>query len=264
MSRKGLFAGEKEDFLRELLIDHEPQEALEIFNQHYNVSLTYQQIYTFMHNRQLKVFRRWNVQSILTKEMDTFVREHYKGLRSRELTEMLNAEFGTSFTTEQIHAYKNNRRLYSGARGNRKGEKRGFYIISKHPTEAMKRTWFKKGRETHNHVPVGTLSKYKNGVWMRKIAEPCVWVTEARRIYEEAHGKLGDNMYVIHLDDNKDNLELENLFAVDGRAYKKMIGRRKLIKNDIIKGNAELMKTTLIADTLAIALKDAEQRMKNG
>ena len=75
-------------------------------------------------------------------------------------------------------------------------------------------TEFKKGSIPHNHLPVGSVVKKSNGYWEKKIAEPNVWETMHKLIWEEAHGPIPDGMVIIFLDGNIDNYQLDNLMMV--------------------------------------------------
>ncbi len=48
------------------------------------------------------------------KEVKDFIATHVKGMRTRELAEMVNARFGTEFTASSMKSYKQNYKLRSG------------------------------------------------------------------------------------------------------------------------------------------------------
>lgn len=49
------------------------------------------------------------------KEHREFILANYKGIQSRQLAELVNMEFGTSYTDKQMHAFIHNRHLRSGS-----------------------------------------------------------------------------------------------------------------------------------------------------
>lgn len=51
---------------------------------------------------------------LLSKEQSDYLVSIIKGRRVSEVTKMLNEHFGTSFTENQIDAYKHNHKLKSG------------------------------------------------------------------------------------------------------------------------------------------------------
>ena len=52
-----------------------------------------------------------------SKEVQEFIKDNVHGISSEELTEMINLQFGTSFTNKQIQAYKKNHKLQSRPTG---------------------------------------------------------------------------------------------------------------------------------------------------
>lgn len=57
------------------------------------------------------------VRTVYTEEMHQFIRDHYLGISTRELTAKLNEEFGTTIDPLRIRWYKNNHKLWSGYDG---------------------------------------------------------------------------------------------------------------------------------------------------
>lgn len=48
------------------------------------------------------------------------------------------------------------------------------------------------------------------------------WVQKDRYLWEQAHGKLGTNQLLIHLDNDKQNCELSNLYVVSRATNRRM------------------------------------------
>ena len=52
------------------------------------------------------------------KKEEAFIIAHAEGVSSRELADLVNAEYGTSYTPEEMQQFKHNRKIKSGYRGN--------------------------------------------------------------------------------------------------------------------------------------------------
>ena len=60
--------------------------------------------------------------TVYTQEMQDFILDNYEGISTKEPTARFNETFGVEFQASQIHSYKSNHRLRSGAK---KGHSRG-------------------------------------------------------------------------------------------------------------------------------------------
>ncbi len=72
-------------------------------------------------------------------------------------------------------------------------------------------TRFKAGAMPHNHVPIGTEVKDRDGYLKRKIAEPKTWVYVHRYEWERVHGPIPKTHALAFKDGNKANVSLNNL-----------------------------------------------------
>lgn len=65
-----------------------------------------------------------------SKEIKDFIKENVKGRTTKELIELVNAEFGTDFTESKMKSYKSNNKLKSGTlQGIRAGEPTKLYPV---------------------------------------------------------------------------------------------------------------------------------------
>lgn len=131
---------------------------------------------------------------LFNAEQEQFIRNHAKGLYAYELADLLNKEFGTSFTTQQVSSFKKRKHIVSGMS-----------------------TQFKKGNKAANCKEVGSLYK-RDGYWYIKIKDGCQnknWMLYHHYIWEkEHHRKVPEGYKVIFMDQNTDNLEPSNLKLV--------------------------------------------------
>ena len=160
-------------------------------------------------------------------ELD-FIYKHREVPR-RELTEMVNAEFGTSHTLSHIKALCSRKGWMTGRTG----------CFTKghvpHPNAGLKgpnKTSFQKGHRPQTWVPVGSEAVDKNGYLKRKIADTGIkkndWVHVHRQTWEKHHGrKVPEGHIVIFVDGNNRNFEPENLRLIS-RADNAILNKYKL------------------------------------
>ena len=78
--------------------------------------------------------------------------------------------------------------------------------------------------EKHFKVPIGTERKAKNHDIQIKIAEPNKWIYKKRYLYEKYNGvKLTKNDIIIHLDNNKNNFNKDNLYKINKKEHLYML-----------------------------------------
>ena len=102
-------------------------------------------------------------------------------------------------------------------------------------------TRFKKGTIPPNYRPVGSKRLTVDGYHMVKIADPNVWILTHKLIYEQHYGKVPDGEFVIFLDRNKNNLDIDNLISVTRGEL------AKINKRGILDYPKELKRSAVIA-----------------
>ena len=169
---------------------------------------------------------------LFNAEQEQFIRNHAKGLYAYELTDLLNEEFGTSFTTQQVISFKKRKHIISGMNSQfkkghvpfNKGKK---FVAGGRSAE----TQFKKGNKAANCKEVGSLYK-RDEYWYIKIKDGCQnknWMLYHHYIWEkEHHQKVPEGYKVIFLDQNTDNLEPSNLKLVTYAEALEALARIKL------------------------------------
>ena len=119
------------------------------------------------------------------------------------------------------------------------------------------KTSFKKGHKPWNKKEVGSERTDVEGYILVKVDEPSVWKLKHRIMYEKYHNvKLTQDDVIIFADQNKSNLEKDNLILITKNQLLKM-NQDKLIFND-----KELTKTGVNIAKLIIKTKEKMEGKK--
>lgn len=149
-----------------------------------------------------------------TDEMRQFILENYKGISAKELSERINARFGTCVTANMMKSYKGNHKLDSGLDGRFVKGQQSHNKGMKMPAEVYekaKATMFQKGSMPHNHKPVGSERVNVDGYIEIKVAEPKKWRLKHDVIWEQHNGKIPKDSVVVFLNQDKLNVDISNL-----------------------------------------------------
>ena len=130
-----------------------------------------------------------------TSEEDQWLKEFAPGHPFKVIHAEFNKRFGTEVTLcaiadrAKVIGAKNgiDGRFKKGSISHNKGKK-----MSKEQYERCKKTMFKSGHSPHNRKPVGSV-RLVDGYYMIKVKEPSTWMTRARYVYEQEHGKVADD-----------------------------------------------------------------------
>ena len=181
--------------------------------------------------------------ALYPEEVKKFILKNYIGTGWQAMADLLNQEFGTSYTKGQMTAYYKNHKLDSGLRGHFKRGGIPYNKGLKGLNIGGEETQFKPGRISWNYLPVGTERTNTDGYVEIKIADLNKWKGKHRIIWAEAHGPVPKGYVVLFADGNRQNVVLENLLLVS-RAQLATMNQRHLIKSD-----PELTRTgAIIAD----------------
>lgn len=85
--------------------------------------------------------------------------------------------------------------------------------------EKAKATMFKKGNIPSNYRPVGSERTTVDGYREIKVADPNKWELKHRYIYEQHYGKISKEDIVIFLDNDKTNLDINNLKCISRKEH---------------------------------------------
>lgn len=169
----------------------------------------------------------WMYQTRFPKGLYEFVRDNSWGVSSKEMAEMVNEKFGTSFTQTGMKQFRQRHGIKSGVTGwYQKGHPPGtkgktIEEICKHDPEKLARvrsTQFKKGDRPMNEMPIGTVVANSQGYLIRKKqmegGQWDRWEFLHRAVWEEHKGPVPDGMIVMFKDGNKQNCDIGNLMLV--------------------------------------------------
>lgn len=140
-----------------------------------------------------------------TKIQSDFIYKNYKGISSKKLTDMFNAEFGTDRTPESINAFKGHRKLRSGYYASRfKAGIKPWNTGTKGATHANSGSF--------KSFPIGQIYESEN---KKLIKTAKGWQQYSRYMYEKYHScKLTSNERINFLDNDRTNFSKENLIKV--------------------------------------------------
>jgi hypothetical protein len=172
-----------------------------------------------------------------------FLRLVTPGKDSYEVTKLFNNKFGTNLTRSQIIGAQKNRGITSGI--NREFTK-GHTSWNKGTVGICKpnKTSFKKGNTPHSKLPIGTEVYTTDGYLKIKVGNPNHWLYSHKYVYMKHQGDIPKDFKVLILDQNKANLDINNLMLIS-KAENLILNKRKLLTND-----TELSRTAVIAARL--------------
>ncbi|MEG2765701.1 MAG: HNH endonuclease signature motif containing protein [Acidaminococcaceae bacterium] len=194
---------------------------------------------------------------LLSEEQEEFLRAIAPGKLNSEIVKLINAKFGTIFTLNQITNYKKNHKV-------RSGKELGWFAKNREPTnKGIKKpgtgdqnTIFKKGHRPHNILSVGTVMVKSDGYIWEKIAEPRTWRQKHVLVWEAIHGPKPKGHVILFLDQNKSNLDINNLVCVS-QSVEIRINQNKFLFRD-----AEFSKTGILIAKVMAKIGAAKKQKK--
>lgn len=138
-------------------------------------------------------------------EQETWLRTQFYLVRSyAELTDKFNATFGTNRNSGMI-SDKCSKRL--GLKGMHNSAQYGNKPKEQLPLGTIRKS------QTATYVKVAYTSNEER---ITGYPEP-YWLPLQKKIYQDAHGEIAPGQMVCFLDNNPENFELDNLYAIDRR-----------------------------------------------
>lgn len=177
----------------------------EAFNAHFGTSLATWQVGDKC-VKQLKLRR--NNKHYYTEEEIEWLREHQDTMTRANLAEAFNARFGASVDRSSISDICNKQ-------------------LKIH--RSVNPTTFE--HTVRKQCPIGTIRKSQTMTYIKVKDVPVAvgvnnnltgykepyWLPLQKKIYQDAHGEIAHNQFVIFLDGNTDNFDLDNLHPIDRR-----------------------------------------------
>ena len=252
-------------FIRENVAGRTAEELAAITNAAFGTNFTKESMKSYKANHKLKSGTKCGMPKgrptdVYPVHIVAFIHEHYKGTGPKQMAQILNDTFRTSYTMQQLSAYYKNHHLNSGLTGryekghvsHNKGRK-GYYA------PGSEKGWFRKGEKPWDTVPVGTVVVKSDGyLWKKVDDKPGVWTQNWRQLHlllwEEAYGAVPEGHRVIFKDGDRQNCVLENLALVS------LAENAVMNKQGLRFDNAEHTETGI----LIAKIKIASRRRKKG
>lgn len=211
------FNEEHGNFIRENAVGISSEELTNRLNAAFGTNYKISQIHAFKSRNKIRsgyIYSRPDEKKLFPKHIEDFIRENAKGLYKKELTELVNSTFGTTYKVQQIDSFTSNHHISSGLTGyfekghipHNKGKK-----MKKDVYKKCAPTMFKKGNKPHNYRAVGSSRITKDGYTEIKVADPNKWRLKHIIIWEKEFGPMPKHHCIIFLDGNKQNFDLKNL-----------------------------------------------------
>ncbi|WP_339294362.1 HNH endonuclease signature motif containing protein [Paenibacillus sp. FSL W7-1279] len=256
------YTSEQKEFIRENAPGKYNSEIAELFYAKFGIKITESQVKSFKANHKIRSGvpkkRKSIPQGLLTTEQAEFVIRNVKGLSNLQLTNIVNETFKITLTIRQMKTWKKNHGLSSGLRGSEgksppnKGTK-GLYNVGGN------RTSFKKGQRSLNYKPIGTERIDRDGYTLIKVSDEGPWHKRWRHkhkvVWEEKYGPIPKGHVILFADQNKRNIDLDNLILIK-QSQLSVLNRKGLLHND-----AELTKTGII---MADIYRKISERKRSG
>ncbi len=229
-----------------------------LMNEKFDLQLTEAQIKQYKSRNKIKSGIKGvrNPAKLFTPEQDQFIRDNNFGRTSIEIANMINNAFGLSIIPEQIKAFRARYKLQPcGLTGRFEKEHVPVNKGVKSPGTGDKATIFKPGHTPKNTLPVGTVMMKADGYIWEKIAEPRKWKTKHVLIWESINGPKPNDSVIVFLDQNRTNLDPNNLMCVK-RSELVRVNQKHLLHE-----NAEVSKAGVL---IAKIMTKVGERRKRG
>lgn len=167
-----------------------------------------------------------------SKEQIEYIRAIAEGNPVKEITKQLNEKFGINKTVRSVRNVMSRNQIKNNMQGYATRFEKGQESWNK-GTKGLTNgssTSFKKGNIPPMTREVGHETILEGMIYI-KIAQPNVWKLKSRHIWEQAHGTIPENHKILFRDNNKLNVELDNLFMVKDSVMKS-VSKRKLRHED--------------------------------
>ena len=150
-----------------------------------------------------------------TKEEKDFFAEYVPGHTYKEIQTEFYKRFNKSLTSNQVAGYIKRNGLNTGTDGRlKKGQTAHNKGIKGWYAKGMERNWFKKGNIPQKYKPVGSERISKDGYIEIKVKDPNKWQAKHRYVWEKENGEIPKGMLLIFKDNNKLNIDLDNLMLI--------------------------------------------------
>lgn len=212
-----ILTDEQENYIRDNFDKMSVEKLRNQFNEKYGTEFKV----TAFHYHTNRLGLKKHIEHQYTEEEDEFLRVNSPLMSRAELTRQFNERFGTSIKLSAITTRCCQRDFHSSNDGKfKKGsvpwEKcgRDKYVAS---LKGGNSGSFKKGNIPPNLRPLGSTRKCKYSGHLEEeyIKTESGWKTKRTVAYEQVYGELPEGLKVLAVDGNKDNIDIDNLRAID-------------------------------------------------
>ena len=166
------------------------------------------------------------------EDIKDFLKANSKKYTTKELVSLIEKQYGVKLETKKLAQY---------------------LIKMKMPYK------YEKPNKSHSNksTPIGTIVNKTDGGYLKIKIGNHKWEYLQRKIYEKYHNvKLKDDEYIIFLDQNRRNFDIDNLKLVS-RHESSIIANRGVYSN-----NKEITKLGLVVSKLLIKIKEEKNGYK--
>ncbi len=148
---------------------------------------------------------------LLTPEQFEFFKQHHKGKTSQEFAQIMVETFNIKLTASQVSSIRTNHKMPSGVDTRFKKGSEAWNKGKKFPGTGNITT-FKKGHVPYKVLKDGAERITRDGYIEVKCQRK--WIPKHRIIYEKHYGKIPKDHFVFFIDQDKTNLDINNLIAI--------------------------------------------------
>ena len=188
-----------------------------------------------------------------------YILQNYKGVGPKEMAEKLNAQFGTSYTRNQIKCFYGNHKLNSGVTGYfpkgivppNKGKKG---VCS----PGSEKGWFKKGQVPPNKTEIGAIRLRGDGyLWEKYGPGQHDWKPHHQLVWERAHGKQPEGYVLVFKDGDRMNCDLSNLELVSWAE------NLELNRSGLRSSNADLTESAIMVARVRTTIRNLQKERES-
>ena len=189
-----------------------------------------------------------------TDEHIEYIKKIAPNRTNEEIARLFSKKY-FAITTEKMRSLKKRYKIYAFGRIPYRWEK-GATPFNKglRGVNGFSKTRFKKGQVPHNTQEIGSERIIKDGYTEVKIAHPNVWELKQRLIWQKANGDIPKGNVIIFLDNNRQNLDINNL---------SMVTRRELVimnKRGLTTKDNELTKAGITTARIIIKINEINKQ----
>ena len=139
---------------------------------------------------------------LFNEEETKYFIEIVKGHTNKEVIKLFNEKYNRLLTNEQVNNQKRSLKLKSGV----------FH------------RWSKK--DNPNYRPIGHEYITSDGYIQVKVAEPSVYKFKHHIIWEQHYGKIPNDSYVMFLDQDRTNFDINNLRLIKKQELRSVLSKK--------------------------------------